>query len=60
MPTSTPAPSIPHAPRCQRRRAPLLRLSWRRTPEVWCPDCGRAARLDAPTDPTSNEENKPC
>ena len=55
----TTAPSIPHADGC-RRPAPVLRLSWRRTPEQWCPGCGRAARLDAPTNPTSNEENKPC
>lgn len=32
---------IPHATHCS-RPAPLLRLSWAGTPEVWCPSCGRA------------------
>lgn len=46
------APPIDHAPRCQRRRAPLLRLSWRRTLEVICPDCRRTAPAEdqRPTD----------
>lgn len=31
---------VEHAKTCK-RPAPLLRLSWRGTPELWCPSCGR-------------------
>lgn len=41
-------PQLDHAARCQRRRAPLLRLSWQARPELWCPECG----LTAPADDT--------
>ena len=34
--------SLPHAARCK-RPAPVLRLSWRGTPEIHCPSCGRYA-----------------
>ena len=34
--------SLPHAARCK-RPAPTLRLSWRGTPEIHCPSCGRYA-----------------
>ena len=34
-------PEFTHSTNCPRRRPPLLRLSWRREPELWCPDCGR-------------------
>ena len=34
-------PTLDHAPACQRRRAPMLRLSWERRAEIACPDCGR-------------------
>lgn len=39
-------PQLAHAPRCQRRSAPLLRLSWQARPELWCPECGRTAPAD--------------
>lgn len=35
-----------HAPRCQRTRPPILRLSWQAHPEAWCPECGRTAPAD--------------
>ena len=35
-----------HAPRCQRTRPPILRLSWQARPEAWCPECGRTAPAD--------------
>lgn len=41
----TSRPELEHGPRCQRRRAPLLRLDWRSRPELWCPDCGRHALI---------------
>ncbi|MHA6512003.1 hypothetical protein [Tessaracoccus sp. Z1128] len=44
--TSTTAPAIPHAPACK-RPAPVLRLSWKQTPEAACPGCGRTMALDA-------------
>lgn len=34
---------LQHAERCGRRRPPILRASWRRAPEWWCPECGRTA-----------------
>lgn len=37
---------IEHAPRCQRRRPPILRAAWDAAPEVWCPECGRSAPAD--------------
>lgn len=40
---------LQHAERCPRRRPPVLRLSWQRTPEVWCPDYGRSTPADPPT-----------
>jgi len=51
-------PYLEHAPRCQRRRAPILRASWRGNPEVWCPECGRHTPADdtRPTRPTHTEE----
>lgn len=39
-------PLIPHAERCQRRGAPILRASWRGAPELFCPDCGRTCPAD--------------
>lgn len=51
--------TIVHSTRC-RRPAPLLRLSWRGTPEAWCPSCGRTAPApDTRTEPTDPEENRP-
>lgn len=41
---STMAATIPHAAKCG-RPAPVPRLSWRGTPEWWCPCCGRYARV---------------
>ena len=32
---------IEHASRCARRRPPILRASWNRSAELWCPECGR-------------------
>lgn len=52
---------LDHAPRCQRRGAPLLRLSWRSLPELFCPECGRTAPAPdtRPTRPTHTEETNP-
>lgn len=50
---TTPAPQgIDHPKRCQRRRPPILRAAWDRTPELWCPECGRTspAPQDGPPD----------
>ena len=53
----TTRPLIEHAPRCQRRRPPMLRLSWERRPELWCPECGRHAPAnDTRTTPTPEVE----
>lgn len=57
MTTTTTHTEIPHAARC-RRPAPVLRLSWRRTPELWCPGCGRSTALPLPVvdlDTTTNQ-----
>ena len=51
-------PTLDHAPACQRRRAPMLRLSWERRPELWCPECGRHAPADD-TRPTPTPEVEP-
>lgn len=40
--------TLQHADGCPRRRPPVLRLSWQRTPEV-CPDYGRSTPADPPT-----------
>lgn len=37
--------SIPHHRNCK-RPAPILRLSWLQTPELFCPGCGRTAPAD--------------
>lgn len=34
---------IEHAKRCRRTRPPFLRASWDRSPELWCPECGRTS-----------------
>ena len=48
-------PTIPHAADCK-RPAPTLRLSWRGTPELHCPACGRTAPDDTRTsDPKEND-----
>jgi len=39
-------PRLDHAAQCQRRRPPILRLSWDGAPEAWCPECGRRAPAD--------------
>ena len=49
-------PEFTHSTNCPRRRPPLLRLSWRREPELWCPDCGRHQQLH-PT-PNSGHDNQ--
>ena len=46
MPNRPQAQLIAHAARCK-RPAPVLRLSWRQQPELWCPACGRAALVPA-------------
>lgn len=33
--------TIPHSRSCK-KPVPVLRLSWKRTPEFWCPGCGRS------------------
>ena len=55
-------PQLDHAARCQRRAAPLLRLSWRALPELFCPECGRTAPApdQRPARPQTTEETKPC
>lgn len=55
MTTDHSRPTIPHAARCDRRGAPILRASWKGAPEMWCPDCGR----HAPADDTRPERNHP-
>lgn len=52
-------PHLKHAPRCQRRHAPLLRLSWGGTPEAWCPSCGRTAPAPDTRPTPDHEENRP-
>ncbi len=57
-------PSLDHAPKCQRTRPPILRLSWQARPEAWCPDCGRHAPADdtrppRPTPTTDPERPQP-
>lgn len=47
MTTTTTHTEIPHAARC-RRPAPVLRLSWRGTPELWCGGCGRSTAMPVP------------
>lgn len=44
MSTTPTTPTIPHAAACK-RPAPVLRLSWRGTPEQWCGGCGRTAPM---------------
>lgn len=48
---------IDHAPRCQRRRPPILRAAWNHAPELWCPECGRTAPADdtRTLDPKENQ-----
>ena len=55
MTTDHSRPTIPHAARCDRPGAPLLRASREGAPEMWCPDCGR----HAPADDTRPERNHP-
>lgn len=47
MPSTAPAPSIPHAAACK-RPAPTLRRSWRGEPEAHCAGCGRSVVLPDP------------
>lgn len=51
-------PLIDHAPRCQRRGAPILRASWAGGPEAWCPDCGRYAPADDTRDHTNERTDR--
>ena len=48
MTTDDSRPLIDHATRCQRRGAPILRLSWAGRPQVFCGACGRYADLPDP------------
>lgn len=64
MTTDDSRPTIPHAARCGRRSAPILRASWKGAPELWCPDCGRHAPADdtrppRPTPTTDPERPQP-
>jgi len=46
-------PVIEHAPRCQRRRPPVLVAAWHRAdaPLLACPECGRTAPAPDTRDP---------
>ena len=46
---ATVAPSMLHARICKRPK-PVTRTSWRGTPELWCPSCGRTTPLPAAPD----------
>lgn len=37
-------PKIPHGNRCS-RPAPVLRVSWQGTPELFCSGCGRSVAV---------------
>ena len=47
MPSKTQTQLIAHTARCK-RPVPILRLSWRQQPELFCPGCGRATALPVP------------
>jgi len=49
---------IQHAAHCSKPK-PLLRLSWRGTPETWCAACGRYAPADDTRPTLPNPEETP-
>lgn len=55
MPATPTTELIPHAARCK-RPAPVLRLSWRRTPELWCGGCGRTCAVPLDDDNQTDKE----